>query len=172
MKSPTFKYEIRCIEPLEEHLYVISTLTHQDEVTFCIDDLAEDNLNGFYVSNSDYIYLDSNNPYYEKTIVHEYSHYLMDKRMESAKIEELEHEMYLNNEELTDITAFFILLDRGQELIDINQFSYFSPHDLLKLDNDNFFKYINKIYAVEGIEEDPDELFDKWITETNEKNNV
>lgn len=169
-KSPTFKYEVRCLEPSKEYLNVINTLKYADEITFCVDDLSKEQLNGFYKKNTDYIYLEQENQFYEKTIYHEYSHFLMSKKIEQSKVEHLLKEMKLSDEELTDMTAFFILLERSQSLVDLNQFSYLEPEDLLTLNNESFWLYINEIYKIEGLEDDPDELFDNWIKVTSQKN--
>lgn len=168
-KSPTFKYEIRCLEPPQSYQEIINNLTFKEEVTFCVDNLAIDNLNGFYKSNSDYIYLDKNNLEFEKTIYHEYSHFLMSKKIKDTKVKQLIAEMNLTDEKLTDITAFFLLLERGQSLVDIQKFSYIEPLDLLSLENEDFWTYIAEVYEIEGLKEDPDTLFTTWIEVNNQK---
>lgn len=167
-KSPTFKYEIRCLEPPETYKNVIDNLKFQDAVTFCVDNLAVDNLNGFYKSNSDYIYLDNQNLEFEKTIYHEYSHFLMSKKIKDTNIKQLIKDMNLTDEKLTDITAFFLLLERGQSLVDIQKFSYIEPIDLLTLENEAFWNYITEVYEIEGLNEDPDKLFTNWIEVNNQ----
>lgn len=169
-KSPTFKYEIRCLEPQQSYKNVIDNLTFKDEVTFCVDNLVVDNLNGFYKSNSDYIYLDNNNLEFEKTIYHEYSHFLMSKKIKETDVKQLIADMNLTDEKLTDITAFFLLLERGQTLVDIQKFSYIEPIDLLSLDNEDFWTYIAEVYEIEGLKEDPDTLFTNWIEINNQQN--
>lgn len=171
IQSPTFKYEVRCLEPSKNYLNVIDNLKYKDEVTFCSDNLSKENLNGFYKDNTDYIYLHNVNSFYEKTIYHEYSHFLMAKKIESSKVENLLKEMELTDEELTDMTAFFILLERSQSVVDVNQFNYLEPQDLLTLNNENFWLYISEIYEIEGLNDEPDVLFDNWIKVSNKTNN-
>lgn len=172
-KSPTFKYEVRCIDPRSEYLNVINTLKYKDEVTICMDNLKNDQLNGFYKSHSDYIYLDNNIMNFEKTIYHEYSHFLMAKKVKNTNVKKLTKEMNLTDEKLTDITAFFLLLENEKgELSNINieQFSYLERPNLYSLDNEHFWEYIDEIYKVEGIKETAYDTFDLWIKSTNKLN--
>lgn len=173
-KNPTFKYEIRCLEPPTAYKNVINTLKYKKELTFCVDNLAVDNLNGFYKSNSDYIYLDYSNLEFEKTIYHEYSHFLMGKKIKNSDIKGLVKSMNITDEKLTDITAFFLLLEHEKgdlSNVSILQFSYLEPLDLYSLDDNDFWNYIDEIYAVEGIKNVPLKTFDRWITASNGKLN-